>query len=56
MSEVFILPEMLAAGVEALQECRIADRGDEETAVTVYLAMEAIREIAIMREEAGRVH
>lgn len=56
MSEVFIFPEMLEAGVEALLECRNRDLPEDEMVVAIYLAMEAIREIRVMRTGSGLVH
>lgn len=49
MSETVILPEMIDAGVETLVECRKADATDTNTALMVYLSMQAIYEIALMR-------
>jgi hypothetical protein len=47
-----ILPEMLDAGVEAYLECKHRKLGPEDTAISVYLAMEAIKQIALMRRRA----
>ena len=49
MSEVVMLPEMLAAGMEALAESR--DRGcdDDQICVAVFLAMRAIEEMALVQ-------
>lgn len=55
MSEVLILPEMLEAGIEAMKECRDAQRGDEATVIEIFLAMESTRELAIMRRD-GAIH
>ena len=51
MSQLVIFPEMLEAGVEALTECRYKSIGSEDTVISVYLAMEAIKQIAIMRRK-----
>lgn len=53
--ELAIFPEMLAAGVEALDECRRRELSDADIAVAVYLAMESIRAVRAMRGE-GLVH
>jgi hypothetical protein len=55
VSEIFIWPEMLEAGIEALIEGRSRDFKDEDVVLAVYLAMEGIREIRAMRTE-GTVH
>lgn len=49
MNETVILPEMLQAGLEALAECKKRKFNARDTVIDVYLAMEAIREIAAMR-------
>lgn len=53
--EVHFFPEMLQAGVEALEECRRRELSDEDIAVAVYLAMEGIRAVRAMRGD-GLVH
>jgi hypothetical protein len=55
VNEILILPEMLEAGVEALTEARSQGLADHETAAALYLAMEAVREIFVMRNN-GMVH
>lgn len=51
-----LFPEMVRAGAEALKEER--DRGSDEieTATAVYLAMEAVRQIAVLQFRQGTVH
>lgn len=49
MAETVILPEMVEAGEETLVECRNAKATDRNTALMVYLSMQAIYEIALMR-------
>ena len=56
MSEVVIFPEMLAAGIEALMECRDRQMRDDQIAISVYLAMQGILEIKQMRGDSERVH
>lgn len=56
MTEVVILDEMLIAGMEALRECRKRHLKDADICVAVYLAMEAIREIADARRPQESVH
>lgn len=56
MSETVILPEMLSAGIEALVECEARDFNNHDTVIAVYLAMEAIREISVMRRHYESVH
>ena len=53
--ELVICQEMLDAGIEQLDECRDRGLSEEQTVISVYLAMEGIREIKSMRVE-GRVH
>ena len=55
MSEVIIFPEMLQAGMEALAECEARDLEDQDKVVAVYLAMQAIYKISLIREK-GAVH
>jgi hypothetical protein len=55
VSEVVILPEMVEAGSQMLTECRERQLDDETTAVNVYLAMEGVLEIAILKAK-GRIH
>lgn len=50
VSETVVLPEMLEAGAETLEECRANNAPKETTALMVYLAMEAIRELNALRE------
>ena len=55
MSEVVMFPEMLEAGMEALEEARNRELDDFNTCVAIFLAMRAIEQIALMRER-GSVH
>lgn len=55
MIQVLILREMVEAGKEALEESRDAGQDDEQTVIAIYMAMEGIRKMAIMRE-IGSVH
>lgn len=56
MIEVYIPEEMLMAGVEALKESRLTKMDDEQQALSVYLAMEAIKQILVLQRESGMVH
>lgn len=56
MSETVILPEMLTAEMEALAECEARNFSNQDTVIAVYLAMEAIREIAAMRKRYESLH
>lgn len=56
MREVVLLPEMLQAGLETLEECRERHVTDHDLIVAIYLAMRGIEEIAVMREASGAVH
>jgi len=47
VGEVVILPEMLAAGIEALQES--VGLSEEDKCVAVFLAMRGIEQIYAMR-------
>ena len=46
--EVVLLPEMLEAGIEALEEWK--SDSPEKLVVHIYLAMRGIEEVAFMRE------
>lgn len=46
-----MLPEMLEAGLEALEESRTRGLGDHDICVAVFLAMRAIEQIAVMKTE-----
>lgn len=52
--EVCILPEMLEAGAQALEESQ--GQTIESQVIAVYLAMRGIEEIAQMREVSGTRH
>ena len=52
--DVMILPEMLEAGMQALEES--SGHTPADTCIAVFLAMEAIRQIAIMRQAGESVH
>lgn len=51
-----MLPEMLEAGLEALEESRRRGMDDHDMCVAVYLAMRAIEQIAAMRDRGAMVH
>ena len=50
VNEVVILPEMLAAGAEAVNESREHGLNDVDTAIAVFLSMSAVFEMARVRE------
>lgn len=52
--EVCILPEMLEAGVQALEEGR--SYRPEDLVIAIYLAMRGIEEIALLRKASDTVH
>lgn len=52
--EVVVLPEMLDAGVEALEESD--GQSHQNVVLAVYLAMRGIEEIAAMREASETRH
>ena len=52
--EVMILPEMLEAGVQALEEGK--GYTPDQLVVAIYLAMRGIEEIAVMHEASGTRH
>jgi hypothetical protein len=56
LSGVVFLPEMSDAGAEALKEAKA--RGDDETtqAVMVYLAMSAVFELMMARDDSKTRH
>lgn len=54
--EIYILPEMEQAGVEALQESRSAGLNDEATAVAVYMAMRAVFAVMVVAGESAVIH
>lgn len=54
--EVVMLPEMLEAGMETLEECRLKGASSEDVCIAVFLAMRAIEEIAEMRRANESVH
>jgi hypothetical protein len=56
VSEILILPEMVEAGIEQVAECRKMKLDDEDTAIKVYLAMQGVFAILVMRGESERVH
>lgn len=51
-----MLPEMLEAGLEALEEAKKRNLTPHDTVITVYLAMRALEEIAEMRRKFESVH
>ena len=57
MRQAILLPEMVQAGAETYLEMRGRGRlHATEIAVAIYLAMEAIREIAEMQQDDATVH
>jgi hypothetical protein len=54
--EVVMLPEMLQAGVEALEESRDKGASAEDICVAIFLSMRAIEEIAVMHEASSTRH
>ena len=56
MREAYLLPEMVMAGAEAYIEVNNKKLLASESAVAIYLAMEAIREIAELKQENSTVH
>lgn len=56
MMEVAILPEMVLAGMEALAESKVRELSADDTAIAVYLAMEAVRQVAILKSADRIVH
>ena len=44
-----MLPEMLEAGLEAMEESRARGLGDHDICIAVFLAMRAIEQIAVMK-------
>jgi hypothetical protein len=54
--EVVMLPEMLAAGVETLEECRLKGASAEDICIAIFLSMRAIEEISEMRRANELVH
>ena len=52
--EVMILPEMLEAGVQALEESQ--GHSPQDLCVAVFLAMRAIEQIAVMRQAGDLLH
>ena len=56
MSEFVIFPEMLEAGIEALNESMERELRDDQIVITVYLAMQGILEMKTLRGESESVH
>jgi hypothetical protein len=54
--EVLLLPEMLAAGVEALEECRKKELDQANTCVAVFLAMRAVEQMALEDRQPEVLH
>ena len=50
VTEIYISPEVLNAGVEAMDECKKRKLGSLDTAIAVYLAMRAVETMALMVE------
>lgn len=55
VTEIFIFPEMLKAGEEAMAECEAANADRETTAFQIYTAMQAALFMRMMKE-SGTVH
>lgn len=49
--EVIVLPEMIAAGMKAMDEAHHRDLSAEDVVIGVYLAMRAIEAMVVMQEE-----
>ena len=47
--------EMLEAGAEMVKECKKAKMDPVRTALQIYIAMEAVREL-LERQDEGSVH
>lgn len=56
MSGVVFIPEMSDAGVEALREARDKGADDAATAVLVYMAMSAVFELVMARDDNKTRH
>lgn len=54
--EVVIFPEMITAGEEAFREGKSSGLDDAQICLVIYLAMEAVREIALLRTTTETVH
>lgn len=55
MSDAIILPEMLEMGVQAFTESREQELTPAQTVIEVYLAMEGMRQVVMMRS-SGALH
>lgn len=53
---MILMPEMVDAGTEALQEARTQGLKDEDTVKHVFTAMRAVEEMAVMHEEFATKH
>jgi hypothetical protein len=56
MTEIYISPEVLNAGVEAISECKQRKLGNLDTVVAIYLAMRAVEEMALLAEDDQTRH
>lgn len=56
MIEPILTQAMTQHGIEVLLECRAAKKSEAETVKAVYLSMEAIRQLTIMRDNSGPMH
>lgn len=54
--EVLLLPEMLAAGVEALDEANRRELDPANVCVAVYLAMRVVEQLAMDDQKAEVLH
>ncbi len=51
-----IFPEMLQAGLEAYIECRDRNLEDSDVVVAVFLAMQSVYQMRVMRDENETIH
>lgn len=54
--EPILTEAMVQHGIEVLLECRAAKKNEGDTVKAVYLSMEAIRQLTIMRDNFGTAH
>jgi hypothetical protein len=55
VSEIYIFPEMLKAGEEAVSKCEAAKADRETTAYQVYVAMQAVLLMRMLKNN-GSIH
>lgn len=56
MTEAVILPEMLQAGLEAMHESQRRGLDEIDTAISIYLAMSAVFEMSVARDQNQTRH